>query len=59
MTAHLALIAALGLAIPLHAQTVKLGAATVALQPKGIDAKVPEAPFRTDAQKKLAAPTDQ
>jgi endoglucanase Acf2 len=53
----LALIAA----APVLAQgdMVKVGAGSVSLKPRGSDAAVPRAPFRTEAMLKRAAPTNQ
>ena len=45
--------------LPAAAQTNRIGAASYSLQPKGIDAAAPAAPFRSDAMLKLAAPTNQ
>ena len=42
-----------------QAQPLKIGAGAVVLQPKGSDAPVPDAPHRTEAQRKLAVPTNQ
>lgn len=38
---------------------LKLGAGAVSLKPRGADASVPRAPFRTEAMLKRAAPTNQ
>jgi hypothetical protein len=38
---------------------LKLGAGAVSLKPRGNDAAVPRAPFRTEAMLKRAAPTNQ
>jgi endoglucanase Acf2 len=38
---------------------LKLGAGAVSLKPRGADAPVPRAPFRTEAMLKRAAPTNQ
>jgi endoglucanase Acf2 len=50
---------ALALALPAHAQPVKLGAGTYFLAPKGAGNKPPAAPFRTEAMLKTAAQTNQ
>jgi len=42
-----------------QADTMKVGAGAVALQPRGKDAAVPRAPFRTEAMLQRAAPTNQ
>jgi endoglucanase Acf2 len=42
-----------------HGQSVKAGAGTYFLAPKGGDKGLPAAPFRTDAMLKTAAPTSQ
>jgi endoglucanase Acf2 len=59
---HLA-IALLGLccvgSASAQAETVKFGAGAVSLVPRGKDAAVPRAPFRTEAMLKRAAPTSQ
>jgi endoglucanase Acf2 len=62
---HALLAVALALAVftvggPAAAQTsMKVGAGTVLLQPKGKDKLPPPAPFRTEAMLKQAAPTSQ
>lgn len=50
-----------GMAAPAGAlaQTLSLGAGTVHLAPKGRDKPPPRAPFRTDAMRQQAAPTNQ
>ncbi|MBL8329451.1 MAG: hypothetical protein JNJ71_11400 [Rubrivivax sp.] len=57
------LLACLALSPLTHAQAPAgmqaVGAGNVALQPRGIDAKVPAAPFRTPAMLQRAAPTNQ
>jgi endoglucanase Acf2 len=40
-------------------ESVKLGAGSVSLKPRGADAPVPRAPYRTEAMLKRAAPTNQ
>lgn len=52
-------VAAAAQAQPAQAQTLKIGTGAVALKPRGIDAPVPAAPHRTEAQRKLALPTNQ
>ncbi len=42
-----------------QADLLKLGAGAVSLKPRGADAPVPRAPFRTEAMLKRAAPTNQ
>jgi endoglucanase Acf2 len=57
----LLLALALPVALPVWAQTElqRVGAGAVSLQPRGKDAAVPRAPFRTEAMLKRAAPTNQ
>ncbi len=54
----LALLTA-ALACSATAQTQKVGAGAVQLQPRSGDAAVPSAPYRTETALKLAAPTNQ
>jgi len=53
------LLAALLLAIPGSAQTVKAGAGAYWLSAQGGDKDVPQAPMRTEALQRAAAPTNQ
>ena len=55
----LALVLPLALPLSAAAQAVKAGAGSYFLQPKSPDKGMPAAPGRTEAQLKLAAPTNQ
>lgn len=52
-------VALLGLGAAQAQDVLKIGPSAVALQPRGSDAPVPAAPYRTEAQQKLAVPTNQ
>lgn len=54
-----AALALLAVVLPATAQPVKLGAGSYHLTPKAGDKAVPQAPFRTEAMLKRAAPTSQ
>jgi endoglucanase Acf2 len=54
-----AALALLAVALPATAQPVKLGAGSYHLTPQAGDKSVPQAPFRTEAMLKRAAPTSQ
>ena len=48
-----------GAALSAHAQLEKVGAGAYSLAPKAADHAVPPAPYRTDAMRKRAAPSNQ